>query len=159
MSGLGTDLVALACILGGAVTGGGMTMALLHDNDSAPADCAVEAMSLGSQIVVSGDAGARAIVLSRPHLELRQTHRCGAMVVGHVSSEMDQLRQEMVEARVRMELRQRQMGEARHMVLRIREAEALAAEAGAQGANAEAQLEAVQILLEKVEKGSGGRMD
>jgi ATP-dependent protease ClpP protease subunit len=146
MSGFGTDMVALACILGGAATGGAMTMALQAGGEDVRMDCAVEAMSVGSQIVVTGDHGARAIVMSTP-LEMHQARPCQMAVAGEVRIHMEEVRREMEEARGRVEVVRIHMDEAR----------ALAEEARA--SVDEVRLQEFEVLLEKVEKGRGGRMD
>jgi ATP-dependent protease ClpP protease subunit len=153
MSGFGTDMVALACILGGAATGGAMTMALQAGGEDVRMDCAVETMSVGSQIVVTGDHGARAIVKSTPQMELHQAHDCQLAVAGEVRIHMEEVRREMEEARGRVEVVRIHMDEAR----------TLAEEARA--SVDEVRLQEFEILLEKVEKvekvekGRGGRMD
>ena len=101
---------------------------------------------MGSQMVVTGDHGARAIVMSTP-LEMYQAHPCRMAVAGEVKIHMEEVRREMEEARGRVEVVRIHMDEAR----------ALAEEARA--SVDEVRLQEFEILLEKVEKGRGGRMD
>jgi hypothetical protein len=168
MSGFGTDILALACIAGSAATSGAVTLALFDGHDPAQANCAVEGFALAPNVVVSGRSGARAIVMTTPRVHVHASHDCKAVVSENVRIRMEHMRHEMEEARVRIEVERVGAEEARVRgeILRLQadQARQLMEEAReraveARGSMEEAHLQEIQLLLEKVEKGSGGQMD
>jgi len=70
MSWFGTDLVAVACILGGASMSGAATLALLGSDYSTHSACAVEAGVDTHRIVITGSSGARSVVVT-PRVNVR----------------------------------------------------------------------------------------
>ena len=95
----------------------------------------------------TGGAITMAIVLSTPHLEMHAAHDCQMVVAGEVKLHMEEVRREMEEARGRVE------------VVRIHMDEARALAEAARASVDQLRLEELQVILEKVEKGSGGQMD
>jgi hypothetical protein len=84
MSGLGTDVLALACIAGGAAVSGTTTMAWLDEQPvqaEAPA-CMVEAtMSAGPTLIVTGGRGrASTVVVASTDARSRNLEACGRAV-------------------------------------------------------------------------------
>jgi hypothetical protein len=183
MSGFGTDIVALACILGSAATSGAVTMAFLDGNPPAQADCAVEAFTLSPNVVVSGRHGAHAIVMTTPRLHVQSARDCRLTVGEEVRIDLEKARREMERARVRIEVARAGAEEAREAARMIRiegsEARLLREEVSRQMEEAQAQLEATlesanearlealakalkgtEIQVDVVKKGSsGGQMD
>ena len=84
MSRLGSDVLALACIAGGAAVGGLATMALANDSHNAvhvDVDHAVECAAVGeidtgSQVVVSLGAhkGHKEVIIVAPNVRVHQPH-------------------------------------------------------------------------------------
>jgi hypothetical protein len=183
MSGFGTDIVALACILGSAATSGAVTMAFLEGDPPAQADCAMEALSVSPNVVVSGGHGAHAIVMTTPRIHLQSARDCRLTVGEEVRIDLERARREMERARVRIEVARAGAEEAREAARMIRiqgsearllreevsrqmkEAQALM-EATLESAN-EARLEALAEALKGTEiqvdvvkkRSSGGQMD
>jgi hypothetical protein len=182
MSGFGTDIVALACILGSAATSGAVTRAFLDGNPPAQADCAVEAFTVSPNVVVSGGNGAHAIVMTTPRLHMQSVRDCRLSVGEEVRIDLEKARREMEKARVRIEVARAGAEEARESARRIRiqgsEARLLREEVSRQMEEARAQMEATlesanearlealakalkgtEIQVEVVKNGSGGQMD
>lgn len=112
----GTDVLALTCILCGAATGGGLTMALLDGDAAARETCAVEAVSVASSVVVTRGDGHRVLTISEPGVRVsggdcgRELH--GALVVDldrmrtqvrRVVVDVDRIRAEVESARAEVE--------------------------------------------------------
>lgn len=182
MSGFGTDIVALACIVGSAATSGAATFAFLDRGDPVQADCAVEALSVNPNLVVSRIDGAHAIVITGPRMHGHTAHGCQAVVAKEVRVNLEMMRREMEHTRMQLEVVRGQAEEARAAAgmvrLRGREARLLREEAlkQAQEAQLEMQealekakearmeglakaLEGTEVRVEVVKKGSGGQMD
>jgi len=151
MSRFGTDFLAVACILGGGAVGGVMTMAFLGRGHDARADCAAGAMTLGSRIVVTSGVGSRAVVLSTPHLEMHSSHDCLAVMPGEMTFHIEEVRRAVEASRVDVDVARLQMQQAMEKMVQLRKATA--------GADHEARLEDLQLLIERMEKGSGGQLD
>ena len=103
MSGLGTDVVALACILGGAAVGGVVSLAAwdggAHEHEVL---CTVEAQA-APRVVVAMGGDEKSIVVA-PRVQVHSQHGCEAVVVDeHVRVRMDEARMQMERARDRME--------------------------------------------------------
>jgi molecular chaperone DnaK (HSP70) len=189
MSGFGTDIVALACIVGSAATSGAATLALQNREAPASADCSVEALMVSPNVVVSRAHGSHAVVLSTPRIRVRGARDCRTVVGEEIRIDMERVRRDVErakaqveEARVRAEGARVRAAEARERVrvIRIREDGAREAEENfrgqleaaqeeiqaaleqAQKARAEAldrAQEQLEIRLKEVKKGSGGQMD
>jgi exonuclease VII large subunit len=103
MSVLGTDVVAMACILGGATVSGAATAAMLHSDDVGRMDCAVETVEASPQVMLSlGDE--ERTVMVRPHVRVHKDHRCRHMEVDReVQLRMEEVRRDVERARDRME--------------------------------------------------------
>jgi len=102
MSGLGTDVVALACILGGAAVGGVVTLGArdggAHQHEVL---CAVEAQT-APRVVVAMGGDEKSIVVA-PRVQVHAQHGCEAVLVDErVRVRMDVARMEMERARERM---------------------------------------------------------
>jgi len=168
MSGFGTDILALACIAGSAATSGALTLAFMDGHDPAEQNCAVEAFSVAPNVVVSGRAGARAVVLATPRVHVHASHDCRRVVSEKVRIRMEGMQREMEEARIRIEearvgaeearakgeIMRLQADQVRHL---LEEARERAIEA--KGELEDARLQEIQFLLQKAEKGGGGQKD
>jgi hypothetical protein len=182
MSGFGTDIVALACILGSAATSGAVTMAFLDGHPPAHADCAVEAFSVSPNVVVSGGDGVHAIVMATPRVHMRSAHDCRFAVGEEIRVDLEKVRREMDRARIRVEVARAGAEEAREAarIVRIRgnEARLLREEVSKEMEEARAQMEAAlesanearlealaealrgtEVRVDVVKKGSGGGME
>lgn len=95
MNGMGTDVLALACIFGGAAVGGGVTMAALNQLD-APG-CSAETLSVHTVVVGAHAHGG--VFTATPNVRVRGAPGCGIVVVhaGDVRVRFDEAR---VRARV-----------------------------------------------------------
>jgi len=182
MSGFGTDIVALACILGSAATSGAVTLAFLDGDHPAPPNCAVEAFSVSPNVVVAEGSGAHAIVMATPRVHMRSAHDCRFAVGEEIRVDLENVRREMERARVRIDLARAGAEEARDAarIIRIRggEARLLREEVSRQMEEAQAEIEAAlekanearmealsealgetEVRVEVVKRGSGGEMD
>ena len=102
MSGWGTDVVAVACIVGGAAVSGGATLFAMRGGEQ-PARCEMQAVAVPQVVVRMGDGGA---VRVRPQMvRLRSEHGCAVLMVGGEGTEvrLDEARARMEDARVRIE--------------------------------------------------------
>ena len=106
MSVLGTDLMAVACIVGGAAVSGATTMRLLDGHDThARVACVGATFHTSPRVVVSMDGGKGPVVVV-PQVRVHPNHDCMAFVVespGDVQVNMAEMRARMEEARARME--------------------------------------------------------
>jgi len=182
MSGFGTDVVALACIVGSAATSGAATLAFMDRGQADPEPCTVEAFAMAPNVVVSEGRGGHAIVMTAPRVHVHSAHDCRAMVGEEVRLNLEVMRREMERARVRIEVARTEAESARETarVIRIqgREAVLLREEALQQMEKAQAQMEEAmeqagqarmeaveralkeaQARMEAVKKGSGGQME
>jgi len=182
MSGFGTDIVALACIVGSAATSGAATLALQNRDAPASADCRVEALMVSPNVVVSGTHGSRAVVLSAPRIRVQGARDCRTVVGEEVRIDMERMRRDVERARAQVEEARARAEAARERVrvIRIREDGGRAAEENLRGqleaaqeeiraalkqaekARAEALFRAqeqLEVRLEEARKGSGGQMD
>lgn len=109
MSGFGTDVLALACILGGATASGALTAALLggaHDDIhlDAHVGCAVETVHASPQVVVALGSSPKTVVVGRPHVRVHTTHDCASAIVStQVEASLERAREAMERARGRTE--------------------------------------------------------
>ena len=182
MSSFGTDIVALACIVGGAATSGAVTLAFLDGNHEADAPCAVEAMAVAPRIVVSGSGGSETIVMATPNIRFHSSADCGAWHPEHIQIRTMHKRRDMADARVFIETARAGAERARERAevvrMRIREAQEVSAEARENFERVRSEMEAAratieaaeleslaerlkeaQVRVEVVKKGSGGQMD
>ena len=175
MSGFGTDIVALACIVGSAATSGAVTLAFLDGGENVKADCAVEAFTVSPNLIVSGRSGARTVVMRTPQLRLHSAHDCGVVVTEGVQIHMQDVRQEVERVRVRVEVARAEAEAAREGVEIFRvqadEARALIEEARAEMEETRGEMEEgraedladhlreTELLLEVVKKVSGVQTD
>jgi hypothetical protein len=182
MSGFGTDVVALACILGSAATSGAVTWACLDGDGPAKADCAIEAFSVSPNVVVSHGGRGHAIVMTTPRVHLAQAEDCRVRVGEEIRVDMENVRREMERARIRIEAARAGAEEARSAarIIRIQgdEARLLREEVSREMEEAQARMEAVleeanearmeavaealkeaELRVRVIKKGSGGQMD
>ncbi len=75
MSLTGTDLVALACILGGATLGGAATLAARAGGGSSPDGCATVAFGSGYHVLVAGEGSRHEFVLA-PNVRVLSRDGC-----------------------------------------------------------------------------------
>ncbi len=167
MSGFGTDIVALACIVGSAATSGAATLALQNREGPASADCSVEALMVSPNVVVSRAHGSHAVVLSTPRIRVRGARDCRTVVGEEIRIDMERVRRDVERARVQVEAARVRAGEARVRaeearvraaearervrVIRIREDGVRAVEENVQG-QLEAAQEEIRAALEQAEK-------
>jgi hypothetical protein len=116
MSVLGTDLMAVACIVGGAAVSGATTMRLLDGHDThARVACVGATFHTSPRVVVSMDGGKGAVVVA-PRVRVHPNRDCMAFVVesrGDVQVNMAEMQARMEEARARMEEARARMEKAR----------------------------------------------
>ena len=89
MSWFGTDVMALACIVGGATVSGATTLAMRAHDGHRQIDCAVEARAVSPSVVVSGHGDARTIIVA-PDVRIHSRKKCGAEVGEMVEIHLDQ---------------------------------------------------------------------
>jgi hypothetical protein len=142
MTGFGTDVLALSCILCGAATGGGLTVALLDGHAGHPTGCAVESVSVVPGMVATISDHGHAVVLARPHLALGSGD-CQTVVRSVVKVDVDGIRRSVENVRVDVERAREQMEKTR---AQVEEAQARLEEKRMKGE--EAQAREVQILLQ-----------
>jgi hypothetical protein len=152
MKRFGTDLVSLASIFGGAVVGIAVTAAFLGGAEPGQARCGVRATPTSPQIVVTRGEGSHAIVMSAPDVRVHTEYDCVTDVDAEVTVHLEEVRHELEETRVHLEMQRLEMLEAAGMIVRIKET-------GAELDDTGAQLDEVRVIMEKVEKGSGGQME
>lgn len=75
MRGIGSDLLALACIFGSATASGALTLTLLDraNGPDAPEECQVQALrsfAVSPRIVVTRGEGRRSVIVSTPRVQL-----------------------------------------------------------------------------------------
>jgi hypothetical protein len=103
MNALGTDVLALACILGGAAVSGGATLAALDRSGSA--ECRLVEAS-GPRMIVRVGADDREVVVV-PRVHVRGAEGCAPVVVEgsmRVDVDVDAIRTRVEEARARAEI-------------------------------------------------------
>jgi hypothetical protein len=184
MTGFGTDVVALACIVGSATASGVVTLAFMDGEGASQPPCPVEAFSVSPNVVLSHGGEAHAIVMTAPRLRIRSAgaQDCSVAVAKKVRVDMEVMRRQMEEARARMEearlearevreaarearIREREIRMSKEEALRrVEEARAEVEEAleGAREAQREALLRAQEEAvrrLEAVKKEKGGTLD
>jgi len=105
MNRLGTDVVALAAILGSGALGGAVTLAALDRAEQpAMADCATAPVITASRIVVESGHSGHAIVVA-PRVRVRHAGGCAGMVIvdDMVQEELDFALADLEESRVKLE--------------------------------------------------------
>lgn len=106
MIGLGTDLVAVACILGGAAVGGAATMAVVEGHRGYDQTaCVRAAVDVHPRVVISLDGG-RSTVVMTPRVWVHPNHDCVVWSGDAVRSfhvKMHSMRARMERERVRAE--------------------------------------------------------
>ncbi|MFC1662167.1 hypothetical protein ACFL3S_12080 [Gemmatimonadota bacterium] len=144
VDGFGTDVIAVACILGGAATAGALTLAMAGGGHQEHSACAVGAMEVSPRVLVSSDTGAR-VVVSVPNIRVHTDHDCAVVVHEDVQLRMEEARREVERARERVE-------EARERVerVRIRVRRQHMEEAAAQFEAQVLQLEPLHLAMEEV---------
>jgi hypothetical protein len=156
----GTDMLAVACILGGAVVGGMATVAYLAVQGDTPAGCTIETVTATPNIVVSRRGESRAVVLTTPQVRVHSRGGCAHWVPAEVSVQVRDGHREVEEFRVQMEESRARMQETMKTMVHLREAQLIDAEAVALERLEEAEIVLEEVLLkkaEKIEKGSGGQ--
>jgi len=142
MSGLGTDVLAVVCIMGGAAVSGGATLAALRDGPQ-PADCA--SMLVTVPRVSVGVGSAPEVVVRPRNIQVHSVHGCRSVVIDHdVRVRIDQARVRAEEARVRMERAQERIEAAR---VRVVEAQARSQAAAERAAAVEEALAGAQVRV------------
>jgi uncharacterized protein YukE len=154
MSMMGTDVLAVACIVGGAAVSGGATLAALQRTQ--PPRCTAEAMVAPRVMLRMGGYGQDIVVRPRV-VAVHRTHGCAAVVVGpDVRVRMDEVRARVEEARARAEEVQARAEEARARAEQVR-----ARAEGATDDEFQAQLQEAMARLERelarLDDGGGGR--
>jgi len=163
MSGLGTDMVAVACILGGAAASGAVTARALDGGGeqlNIEPGCAVEALHVGPRMVVVTGGSERVVVAPSPDVRWRGEAvgggegACAVVVDPRVKIRVRQADERMQRAQEHMQLAQERMQRAQERIQRARER--------AEGAQAEeldrvrAELEARLTELQGTEAGLDG---
>jgi hypothetical protein len=119
MSGLGTDVLALACIAGSAGVSGAATLAMLRGDAPEPErmSCVVEAMPVTPTVIVTGRNERGATVVVSPDVRFRSFEACA------VSARMERMgpiaRMDRVE-RIRTRSLRHEMRRARADIERAR---------------------------------------
>lgn len=118
MSGLGTDVLALACIVGGAAVSGGATLAALRAEP--PQRCETQTIAIPRVVVGVGEA--RDVVVGPRVVRVESAHGCAAVLVGSdVDVRVDEARVRVERARVRVERARERIGRARERAEMARE--------------------------------------
>jgi len=151
MSWFGTDVVALSCILGGAVVSGAATVAVMEGGGESHIRCGVEAMAVSPTIAISHGGEARAIVV-RPDVRVHSIRDCGSsgLVEIHMDNQLRHLDAQLEHLDHALEVQLEQLEHqlefelAQEMDVRVQLEEAMS------------QLEAakLKVIVERVE-GSG----
>jgi hypothetical protein len=146
MSMMGTDVLAVACIVGGAAVSGGATLAALRRTP--PERCTAEAIVAPHVMLRMGGYGQDIVVRPRV-VAVHGAHGCAAVVVdSDVRVRMDEVRARVEEARARAE-------EAR-----ARAEQARARVEAASGDEFQTQLQEAMARLERelarLDEGAGG---
>jgi acetyl-CoA carboxylase alpha subunit len=104
MSRIGTDVVALAAILGSGAVAGAVTLAMVErSHQPAVADCVAASVMPAPRIVVESGHGRHSIVIA-PRLHVRATDRCGVVIVDEmIQEDLDRALAELDESRVKLE--------------------------------------------------------
>jgi hypothetical protein len=75
MSWLKSDMVAIACILGGAAVGGAATLAMADQGEHWDTGCAVDATAISPTIAISHSGHGKAVVVA-PDVRVHAVHDC-----------------------------------------------------------------------------------
>jgi hypothetical protein len=107
-SRLGTDVVALAAILGSGAVGGAVTLAAMDRGHEAPvADCVAASVMPAPRILVEThrrDGDRASTIVIAPKLHVRASHRCGVVVVdAAVRAELDEALSRVGETRLKLD--------------------------------------------------------
>lgn len=145
MTGFGTDVLALSCILCGAATGGGLTLAFMDGHAGHPTGCAVESLSVVPGMVATISDHGHAVVLTRPHMAVGSGD-CQTVVRSVVEVDVDGIRRSVENVRVDVERAREQMEKAR---AQVEEARARLEEKSMEGEDA--QVREIQTLLRGLE--------
>ncbi|MEJ2205011.1 MAG: hypothetical protein P8170_12985 [Gemmatimonadota bacterium] len=131
MNGLGTDVVALACILGGATMSGAATLAARSgDGQAVDVACAVEMVESPNVVVALGEG--REHIVVAPRVRVHASHACANAVSQEVHVRMEAAQHEMLRAQERAERAQERMERARERIeraqVRVRRVDGLESE-------------------------------
>jgi hypothetical protein len=109
MTWFGTDVMALACIVGGATAGGAATLAMRTHDGHRYVDCAVEARAVSPRVIVTSGGTTKTIVVS-PDVRVHSRRNCGVevgeIVEIHVDKHLrhiEELGMEMSELEIELE--------------------------------------------------------
>jgi translation initiation factor IF-1 len=121
MNGIGTDVIALAAILGSGAVGGVATLALADgdsvDSDEARYECSVTMSESAAPVVVTLGGDTETIVVA-PNVSVGVGSSCVAgAVIQEIGSE--RMEREMARARVRIERAQERMERAQERMERV----------------------------------------
>jgi hypothetical protein len=94
MSWLKSDMVAIACILGGAAVGGAATMAMADQGGHWDTGCAVDAAAISPTIAISHSGHGRAIVVA-PNVRVHAVRDCVSDVHETVEIHLDNKLQQL----------------------------------------------------------------
>jgi len=157
MTGLGTDVLALTCILCGAATGGGLTWAFMDADAMDLETCAMEAVSVAPTVVVTRGSGSRVVTISEPRVRVGGGD-CGDDLHGSLVVDLNRVRSSIRRVEVDAEGVRGEMEAARAEADRAREELVHLRERMDGRADTEARTREVRILLKRPEEtgGSGG---
>ena len=105
MNRLGTDVVALAAILGSGALGGAVTLAALaRAEQPAMVDCAAASVVTAPRIVVGSGHSAHAIVVA-PRVHVRTGAHCAGVVMVNemIQEDLDRALADLEKSRVKLE--------------------------------------------------------
>ena len=125
MRQFGTDVMAVACIVGGGLVAGGITLALARDADRASLErpsmeCLTTAGQHDPNVMVS--VGGEGVVVVRPDVRVRAVKECiEQQAVETASSVREDVEREVEEARREIERARREADRVRERVDQVRE--------------------------------------
>lgn len=170
MSAMGTDVLAVACILGGAVVSGAATLAAVRQGEEA--SCTVETIAIPRVAVGVGSGDGNVVVRPRVvRVHRGGSHGCATVVVDDgVRIRMDEVRARVGEARARAEQARVRADQARMRVEQVRvravQAKVLAEQARLRTITVPAdqlqerlreEIARLQEELARLDEGAGGR--
>jgi hypothetical protein len=150
VSWLGTDVVAVACILGGAATSGAVTMALANGGHDHARPCIAETVAVAPQVVVSSNGEARAFVVA-PRVHQRAQTRCAKRVRENVRVRIERAHRAQERARERMERARREVERVRIHVRPEHLEEAIELETSIHLEGELLRLESLELAMEELE--------
>ena len=150
MSWLGTDVMAVACILGGAAASGAVTMALTHGGHDHAPPCVAEVSSVAPRVVVSTAGDTRTYVVA-PEVQWKAKSRCRRPARENVRVRIERAHRDQARARERMERARRQMERVRIHVRPEHLQEAIDLETSIHLDGELLKLESLELAMEELE--------